>query len=130
MKWNQERREAFLQLTARGHDISKICRIVGIARKTFYRWCAQHPKFAELVEKAKAQGEVKLADIAWKQALGGDGAMIRFILSRRFGWSEKYHLDVKDVTPGRMVLVQKLAALPPEERAAVNIEESEESTIQ
>lgn len=118
-KWTKERRDAFLQLAARGYDVSKICRAIGISRKTFYRWCEQHQEFAEQVEKARAQGELKLADKAWKMALDGDGSMIRFILSRRFGWSTTHMVEIQEDASERRALVKQLAALSPEERVKV-----------
>jgi len=118
-KFTNERREAFLQLAARGYDVSKICRAIGIGRKTFYRWCEQHEEFAEQVEKARAQGELKLADKAWKMALDGDGSMIRFILSRRFGWSTTHKVEVKEADLAREAMADELALLSPDERAAV-----------
>lgn len=125
-KWTRERREAFLQLSARGYDVAKICRAVGISRKTFYRWCELHPTFSEQVEKAKAQGELKLADKAWKMALDGDGAMIRFILARRFGWSTTHKVELTEDSAGQQALIQRLALLTPEERAGLAVDFTEE----
>ena len=63
-------------------NITKVCENVGIVKDTFYRWCGEDDEFNERVKEARKRGIGWLVDKAHGIADEGDGAMVRWLLSR------------------------------------------------
>ena len=87
--------------------------VVGVDEKTVRRWIYRgkaepevepYASFSVEARRARAEGMHKWATLARKQALDGDGAMLRFILERQYPsvWGEKIQLRVQEALEGEV----------------------------
>ncbi len=87
---NREDKEKFLQELTEVPLISVVCRRVGIAKATIYRWKEKDKRFAKKLEKASRQGRYSINDLA-------EGHVISMIKKGDFRaskfWLESNHKD-------------------------------------
>jgi hypothetical protein len=56
-------------LLAAGNTIKTCCDAVGIAERTYFDWCEQHPHFAQATTRARARSKIKLVKIITDAAM-------------------------------------------------------------
>lgn len=67
-KYDENIKEHIAALIEEGHNVSSICKITGIGRRTFYEWKNRHSDFAEMLEEAEQRRLEELHELA-NQAL-------------------------------------------------------------
>lgn len=89
------------KLAKLGHPVGEICDILGMSRSTFYERVAEMPEILRTVKRGKADGKSNLLRKANLKAYGkdptdpaqGDSDMIKFLLARVHGLSEKQVIE-------------------------------------
>jgi hypothetical protein len=95
-KYNETRTDAILTALRAGNTRKAAVAYAGVDYVTFLRWCERYASFAEAVEKAEADAEVRhVANIAKAAGEGTWTASAWWLERRRHkDWGQKARLDV------------------------------------
>lgn len=88
----------------------EICDSMGISVDTMRRRRAENPEIEAAYNEGRSSGTIKLLDIQFQNALGGDKDDIKAQLSRR-GYPEKEVISIEDQRVDNETLEEKIARL-------------------
>lgn len=75
-----KRMQSVLDEISNGHTIKRSCEIAGVKRELFYRWKKEYPKYAKLVDEARADKTERLESELYRRAIDGDTTASIFLL--------------------------------------------------
>lgn len=95
-KFTEKKRQAFLDLLAKGHRRGKALEQTGLTRSVLSDWCKDHPEFRDEMEDAELAACDFVEDALWAKCVEGHFAAQEFwLLNRSKGrWQNKRGLIV------------------------------------
>lgn len=116
-----------IQLARRGFTFTDIAEALGIGRSAFYARMKRRPDIKHRLNRAKQGYHTELAEKARELALEGDKDMIKFLLTRRFQYTEKHEIDLNeknnDTEKTRDELIEEIIKLAKRNDVVVTDEE-------
>ena len=104
-----------IQLIRRGLKIREVCEYLGYKKSTWYNRLEENPQIVTRFKRAKQTFHLELAEKARQLAMEGDKDMIKFLLTRRFNYTEKQEIEIKtkdkDQEMTRVELIQEIVKL-------------------
>lgn len=87
---------------------SFLARYLGVTDATFQRWLGRYVGLREKIERWRSLSLHRLRVVARKEAMAGDGKMLRFLLERRDqDFKPNQTINLNDVTPNNDVGVPR-----------------------
>lgn len=82
-------------LASMGLTIGDIADFFSVSRAHFYRLMDQMPEIYETIQEGKSSAKNRLLTKADEMAMAGDREMMKYILSRVHGLTEKQELEIR-----------------------------------
>jgi hypothetical protein len=87
------------ELAARGLTLDQIAIHLGCKRATLFEHKRHYSDFSDAIERGKAKGIGKVANVVYDAAINGSIPAATFFLDRRGGWKQTVELTGKDGGP-------------------------------
>ena len=95
--------------------MKEVCKYLGYKKSTWYARLEENPQIATRLDRARQSFHLELAEKARQLAMDGDKDMIKFLLTRRFNYTEKQEIEIKtkdkDQEMTREELIQEIVKL-------------------
>jgi hypothetical protein len=98
--------QRILAKLARGWSVSAACKAAKIARTTYYAWRNEDEVFAALCDDAIEMGTDQLEDVATRQAIKGNTALMVLLLKARRPEKYRERLQTEHVGDGLKVILE------------------------
>jgi len=118
MRYSEEIAKRIVELTASGeHTVVEICGIVGIDRRSYYRWKnISHPDFGEAIKEAEADkysARLAMAERGQKKLLEGYESIETMTETDKDGQVVSQRVTKKWVPPHSTLIIHALKSLDP-----------------